>query len=115
MDETLESTDRTWAAMAHALALVGYVVPFVNLIAPLIIYLTRGKESELVSEHARESLNFQLTQLVLSMVFAVLAFVGVGCLLLVVQMVFEVICVVRASLAARDGRDYLYPLTLRIV
>ena len=44
-----------------------------------------------------------------------LAFVGIGCVLLVAQLVFELVMVIRASLAARDGRSFQYPVTMRLV
>ncbi len=103
------------AALAHGLVFLGYLVPFANVLAPLIIYLIKRDQSAFVSAHAKESLNFQITQLIATLVFAVLSVVGVGCVLLVAQVVFELVYVIRATLAARDGLPFTYPLTLRLV
>jgi uncharacterized Tic20 family protein len=116
LNETTQSEgDRTAAALSHALVLLGYLVPFANIIVPLVIYLTKKDASSFVADHAKESLNFQINQLVLTIAFAVLSLVGIGCVLLLAQCVFELIVVIRASMAAKDGQTYRYPLTLRIL
>ncbi|RYG54697.1 MAG: DUF4870 domain-containing protein, partial [Chitinophagaceae bacterium] len=55
------SDDRTFAVLSHILT----VVPGVGILGPLIIYLIKNKESQFVSVHAKESLNFQITILIL--------------------------------------------------
>jgi uncharacterized Tic20 family protein len=114
-ERPLSEDDRNLAALSHALVLLGYVVPAGNVLAPLVIYLMKRDSSPFVTEHARESLNFQITQLIAGIAFVLLAFVGVGCVLLVVQLVFELVVVFGAAMAARDGKSYRYPLTLRLV
>jgi uncharacterized Tic20 family protein len=107
--------DKNLAALSHALVFVGYLIPFANVLAPLIIYLQKRDSSPFVTEHARESLNFQITQMIFAIIFVVLAFVLIGCVLLVAQFFFQLVMVIRAAMAARDGKSYQYPLTIRLV
>jgi uncharacterized protein len=37
------------------------VVPFGHVIGPLLVYIFKGKESAFVADHARASLNYQIT------------------------------------------------------
>jgi uncharacterized Tic20 family protein len=47
---------------AHLSALIAVAgFPFGHVIGPLVVYLIKGHESPFVAEHARASLNYQLT------------------------------------------------------
>ncbi len=47
---------------AHLSALVAVAgLPFGHIVGPLIVYLVKAHESEFVAEHARASLNYQIT------------------------------------------------------
>jgi uncharacterized Tic20 family protein len=88
---------------------------FLAWLAPLIVLLTKGKESAFVRRHAAESLNFQLTMLGIYILAWILWLVFIGVILSIAQTVFWLIVVIMASVAANDGREYRYPLTLRLV
>src|SRR3954469_12237582 len=52
------SDEKTMAILAHILTLVA------PILAPLIIYLVKKDDSQFVSYHAKESLNFQITLMI---------------------------------------------------
>ena len=56
---TPTSDEKTMAILSHVLCLVA------GFIAPLIIYLVKKDESAYVKEHAKESLNFQITMFII--------------------------------------------------
>lgn len=108
------SEERNWAVAAHVGSfLAAYVA--LGLIAPLIVLLIKGNASAFVRRHAVESLNFQITTLLVVVVGLVLAFVLVGFVVLAVWAVFYVVVVIIATVAASRGEDFRYPLTLRLV
>ena len=113
--ESSTPEQRSHAALSHALTLLGFIVPFVNIIVPLIFLVNDKSQGGFVKNHARESLNFQITMLIVSMVNVALMFVLIGFALLCAQVVFEVVVVIQASLAANEGKSYQYPLTLRLL
>src|SRR4051794_35065816 len=54
--------EKMWAMLSHLTALCGYlIVPFGNIIAPLVIWLIKKDTMPLVDDQAKESLNFQIT------------------------------------------------------
>jgi uncharacterized Tic20 family protein len=73
MIQTIDATereDRNWGMAAHLSALVGgMVLPFGHVIGPLAVYLANRDKRPLATEHAKASLNFQIT---LSIIYAVL-------------------------------------------
>ncbi|MCG8388336.1 MAG: DUF4870 domain-containing protein [Cytophagales bacterium] len=107
--------EKQWALIAHLGTLVGYVVPLGNIIVPLVVYISKKDESEFVREHARESLNFQITFTIL-VIFAIITIVlMVGILFLVVLPIVNLIFVILAALAIDKGQFYKYPLTISFI
>lgn len=112
--EMVSSDDRNWAVGAH----LGSIVTAwfaLGLIAPLVVMLVRGGQSPWVRRHAVESLNFQINAAVLSVLFGLLIFVGIGLVLLPLYGVYYLVCLVLATIAASQGREFRYPATIRVV
>lgn len=114
--QAVSRDERTWAMLAHLSALVGYsVVPFGNIIAPMIIWLVKKDQSWFVNDQAKEALNFQISMTIYALISLVLVFLLVGFLLLGVLYVGGIILIIIAAIKANDGVQYRYPLTLRLV
>jgi uncharacterized Tic20 family protein len=107
---------RLWGMLCHLAALAGFVgVPFGNIIGPLIIWLIKRQEIPFVDEQGKESLNFQISLTIYSIVAALLIFVVVGIFLLFAIIIFGLIMVIIASVKTNNGESYRYPLTIRII
>jgi len=71
--------DRNWGMAAHLSALVAIVgLPFGHMIGPLVVLLARGKESPFVAQHARASLNYQISLTIYITVGVIVAIVVFG-------------------------------------
>jgi len=119
----------TTAMLAH---LGGLLLSFV---LPAILMITQQEKSPFVHRHARESLNYQITLLFYGVIilipavgvfaafhfggahrtFAILSGCIVGILLTAVVVAIEVFLVVRACMAAATGREFRYPLAIRLI
>ncbi len=122
------AADLSIAACSHygppVAILVGLVFwPAGMLVAliPIAILLTAGSRSAYVAAQATESLNFVLTWILgwgaVVIVQAVTAF-PLGWLVLplaLIYWVFQTVMFVKAGTAARKGRLFRYPATLRLV
>ena len=72
----LTTEERNWAMAAHLSALVAVVgLPFGHVVGPLVVYLVKHEESEFVGEHARSSLNYQITVSIAAIVAVVVGIV----------------------------------------
>ena len=100
------SDEKTMALLAHVLT---FVFP---LLAPLVIYLIKKDESDFVRYHSRESLNFQIT-LIIVCIILVLTIVGI--LLLWIVGIIDVIFVIIATIRASEGKLYKYPFSIRLI
>jgi uncharacterized Tic20 family protein len=97
------------AILAHVLTLVA------SFLAPLIVYLSKKDTSWFVGEHAKESLNFQLSLIIYFIVSFVLIFAIVGILLVAVLGIFALVVTIVATLKAANGEMYRYPLCIRFI
>ncbi|HSH38602.1 MAG TPA: DUF4870 domain-containing protein [Chthoniobacterales bacterium] len=107
---------RAWVVACHASSLLGFFVPAGgHILPPLIVWLVKRAESAEVDAHGKESLNFQLSMLIYSIVAAILMFVLIGFVLLPLLHVANLVLVIIASLRASEGQLYRYPLTIRFL
>lgn len=115
-DQTTTNKDETlWAMLCHLSTLLGFVFPFGNIIAPLIIWQIKKDEYPLVQDQGKEALNFQISMTIYILVSVVLIFVVIGILALIILGIFDLIVTVIAALNASDGKKYRYPFSIQFV
>ena len=111
----ISKEERNWAMGAHLSTFLGSVIPFANIIAPLIVWLVKKDEMTFASEQAKEALNFQITVTIASFVAAILIFVFIGFLLLPLILITDIVLTIMAAIKASEGEGYRYPMTLRLI
>ena len=111
----LSKDDRTFAMLGHLVAFAGLVVPFGNVLGPLGVWLAKRDTSDFVADHALESLNFQITMTIASLVAILLCFVLIGFVLVPILGIVWLVLTISAGLKANNGEPYAYPFTLRLV
>ncbi len=77
--------ERSLGLACHLLALAGLVVPFGNILGPLIMWLVKKDESAFVDDQGKEALNFNITISIAGFIAFLLMFVVIGGLLLPCQ------------------------------
>ena len=107
--------ERTMAMLCHLLALAGLVIPFGNILGPLIVWLMKKDTSELVNDQGKESLNFQISFTIYGFVAAILSLIVIGIPIAIALVVFWAVMVIMASIKANEGQRYRYPLNLRLI
>lgn len=110
-----EKDARTWAMFCHLGALAGYIIPFGNIIAPLVIWLIKKDESPLVDDQGKESLNFQISITIYALVALVLTLIIIGFFLLLAVGIFALVMVIVAAVKVNSGEKYRYPLCIRFI
>jgi len=114
--EQSPTQDRTWATLCHLLALAGFVgIPFGNVLGPLIFWLVMRENHPEIDEHGKESLNFQLSMTIYTIVAGLSIFIMIGVFLLPAVLVTNLVLLIIASVKAGRGEFYRYPLTIRFV
>lgn len=87
----------------------------VGLLLPLIIYLVKKGDSEIIAAHAREALNFHISLFIYGFCAFLLCMFFIGIPLLVALAIMALVLPIVASVKASEGNFYRYPFTLRLV
>lgn len=103
------------ARAAHLLTLLGYLVPFVSVLAPLLIWQTTGKDSAFVTQHAKESLNFQISMLIYLTVAGLSTLILIGFLLVPLVIIVDIVLVIQQSGTAGRREASRYPFCIRFI
>src|SRR5262245_9575349 len=75
------TVSRTWEVVSHLVAFSGFIIPFGNVIGPLVIWLMKKAESPSIEAHAKESLNFQISMTIWTILCGISILVVVGVIL----------------------------------
>lgn len=112
--------ERTWAMACHLSALTGFVIPFGNVIGPLLVWIWKKNGSEFVDEHGKISLNFQLTltifilgSLLISIVNSILLMILLP--VFVILGFYSLIMIIISGAKANNGEYVEIPISSRII
>jgi uncharacterized Tic20 family protein len=116
------SQARTWNMLCHLSALAGFVIPFGNILGPLLVWQIKKNEFPSVDIHGKASLNFQITVTIAAfagvIAALVLSFFCIGHLLFPLVMLIGLaglIFAIIAGIKANNGEDYKYPYSFELV
>ncbi|MFU8816736.1 MAG: DUF4870 domain-containing protein [Pseudomonadales bacterium] len=111
----LSSDERQWGMFAHLSALAGFIIPFGNVIGPLVVWQLKKNDMPFVDDQGKEALNFQITVLIAIFVSVLLMVIVIGALLLPIVAIGALILTVIGAVKANAGERYRYPFALRLV
>lgn len=113
--ETMDERSRRIALLAH---LAAYSNLFLPAIAPLLLpiaVLALWPDDPFVVDHAKESLNFQISLWIYGGIFGLLSLILIGLPFLLVVLGLGLVMPIVASVETLSGNLYRYPLTIRLV
>ena len=115
INHTEKRTDTGLLVLTHLSQLLGYIIGFGSLIAPLIIWAVNKDRIETMDKHGKAILNFQISLLIWFLVCIPLCLILIGFfgffVLALVGFIFPIINAVKAS----NGSEPYYPLSLQII
>lgn len=110
-----DKSENTLGILCHLLGLGTFVIPFGNIIGPLILWLLKRADSPYLDETGKEALNFNISWTIYTVIAALSFFVLIGFVLFPLVFLAWLILVVVASIKASEGKIYRYPLTIRLI
>ncbi len=113
--QEMDPDARLWGMLAHLSGLIGFIIPFGNLIGPLIVWQVKKDQIPFVDDQGKESLNFQITVSLAALLCMVLMLVLIGFVLLPLLGLLALVLMVIAGIKANGGERYRYPFVLRLV
>lgn len=105
----------THEVLCHVLSFAGLVIPFGNIVGPLVFWLWKKAENPAVDEHGKEVLNFQISMTIWTLISLASMFVFVGFILAPIAVITNIVLTIIGSIKASNGELYQYPLTIRLI
>jgi uncharacterized Tic20 family protein len=119
---TPSAEERQWGMFAHLSALAGLIIPFGNLLGPLVVWMMKRDTMPFVADQGKEALNFQITVSVLCVILLIL---GVVLSVIVIGVLFfplvgliglaALVLSVIGGIKANEGKAYRYPFSVRLI
>lgn len=107
--------EKQWALFAHLSSLVGIIIPFGNILGPLVIWLIKKDTLPFLDDQGKEAINFNITVLIAAIISGFLILIFIGFLLLFVVGIVWLIFTILAAIKVSNGEAYRYPFTLRLL
>lgn len=146
----IDNHQKNIATFIHLSTFSRFIIPFGNLIGPIVLWITNKEKSTFVDAHGKQAINFQISVFLYAIllgtitipffifnIFSGMDFIdfngfhdfhinigkpspllyiggGLGAIA-IIGFILEMVFVVIASLKARDGELYHYPLTINFI
>jgi uncharacterized Tic20 family protein len=107
--------EKTWGMLAHLSSLATFIIPFGNVLGPLVVWLVKKDTMPFVADQGKEALNFNITVAISAIISCILMFVLIGFLLIAVVAAGWLVLTILACIEANKGVAYRYPFTLRLI
>lgn len=105
----------SWAMACHLSGFAGFLFPFANVIAPLLIWAFKREQYPYVDAQGKEAINFQISIIIYYIIAAVMILIVIGLFLIPLIAAFHIIAMIIAAVEAAQGRLFRYPLTIRFL
>jgi len=108
--------------LCHLSALAGFIIPFGNILGPLLVWQIKKNEIPSTNVHGKAALNFQITVLIAGLASLVLGIllsvICIGVLFIILAVAIGLaglIFAIIAGIKANNGEEYKYPYSLNLV
>ncbi|RNC82764.1 MAG: DUF4870 domain-containing protein [Phycisphaera sp.] len=123
--QSVTDDDKTYAMLMHLSVLAHFVLPYISLAIPIVMWLTRKDRSGFIDDHGREAVNFQISVSIYSFVLPIIGVIimfltlGLGVILLIplvfLPYVLAIVGMVMAIVRTNKGEYFRYPMTIRFL
>lgn len=103
----ISQDSKNLALLCHLLGI------FTVILGPLVIWLLNKDKNEYLDKQGKESVNFQLTVLIICSCLSILTIIGIP--LIPIVLLANTIFRILATVAASKGENYKYPFSFKIL
>lgn len=110
-DPREENIQTKWLLLMHSSPFIGFLMPFLNILCPLFIWIHKREDNSLYDAHGRAVINFQITMtLIYALAFiALLSVEGFGFLFFIAVIPYTAIVMLVNVIAVIKAQKYFYP------
>ena len=115
-DKKLPSkTERTWAMLCHVSIFLGMIIPFGNILAPLVIWLIKKDEMSFVKDQGIQVLNFQISMIIYLILSIFLIILLIGIPIVFCLFIINFISTIIGAIQSNDGKFYRYSMSIQFI
>jgi uncharacterized Tic20 family protein len=121
----ITQNDKNYSSITHLSSFAGWIFPFGNVIAPLVLWSAKKNESAYIDTHGKAAVNFQLSLMLYSFLLALLIIpltiftLGLGLIAVILGIIpviiLIIVSIISASIKATHGEYYHYPFTIEFI
>ncbi|HUI33263.1 MAG: DUF4870 domain-containing protein [Dysgonamonadaceae bacterium] len=105
-------TEKTYLMLMHLSQFASWLIPFVGIIIPILMWTTNKDTNAEVDRHGKNILNFTISYAIYSVALFVII---IGIPLLIVLFAIYAVAVIIATIKASNGEYWKYPLTIQFI
>ena len=109
----IASDTNMWAMLIHLSQFCGYIIPLAGLIVPIVLWQIKKDEFPGIDRHGRIVANWVFTEIIFSIIFAVLILVIIGLPLLIALGIVGIIYPIIGAVKASNSETWPYPCSIR--
>ena len=110
-----EPDERTWGLFIHLSQFLGYAIPVLGWIVPIVIWQVMKDKSEIMDAHGINITNWLISEFIYLVAFALLSTVIIGIPFLIAAMIAGIVFPILGALKAQNLEVWGYPLTIRFI
>lgn len=113
-DPRNENLQTKWLLLMHSSPFIGFVMPFLNILGPLFIWIHKREDNPLYDAHGRAVLNFQITMTLAYLLafIALLSVQGFGFLFFIAVIPYTALVMLVNVVAVIKTQKCYYPLSI---
>jgi uncharacterized protein len=105
--------ERTYAMVLHLSQFLGFVAPFIGLIAPVVMWVMYKDKNTFIRDHGCNVVNWILSTIIYAIICIPLCLVLIGFVALGVLFICSVVFTIIGAVKANNGELWKYPLCIR--
>jgi uncharacterized Tic20 family protein len=113
VDNQIEANQ--WGLWLHFSQLLGYMIPLIGLVAPIIIWQLKKNQYPVIDEHGRNVINWIISALLYAAICLPLTLIFIGIPLLILLSLFCLLFPIVGGIKANNGIVWKYPLTINFI
>ena len=108
----IEEETRQWAMFLHLSILLGYPLPVVGFVAPILIWQLKKAELPGIDVHGKNVVNWLISKCIYALVCVILFIVVIGLPMLIALGIIGILFPIIAGIKANQGEVWKYPLAI---
>lgn len=105
-------TERTYLMLMHLSQFASWLIPFVGIVIPILMWTTNKDTNAEVDRHGKNIINFTISYAIYTVALFIII---IGIPLLLVLFAIYAVAVIIAAVKASNGEYWPYPLTIKFI